>query len=172
VKTVEWKQPITEPQRTEISFLCRQVPFNAGTWSLNLRPPDPRDCKCFPLKTGFFKVRVPFKTSFTAHWSLRLQQYRHSLCVTSWTDSSLGYHSTHSDLLRPGCSTVRTPLGTFSARVQTGPAAHPASYTVGTESLPEVKRPGRSVEHPSPSRAEVRRRVPSWQVIGRNLLNG
>ena len=32
----------------------------------------------------------------------------------------------------------------------------------GTESLPEVKRPGRVVEHPSPSSVEVRRRVPSW----------
>jgi hypothetical protein len=36
----------------------------------------------------------------------------------------------------------------FSAPVQTGPGAHPASYTKGTESFPEVKRPGRGVDHP------------------------
>ena len=38
----------------------------------------------------------------------------------------------------------------FSAPVQTDPGAHPVSYTMGTESLPGVKRPGRGVDHPSP----------------------
>ena len=37
----------------------------------------------------------------------------------------------------------------FSAPVQTGPGAHPAPYTMGTGSLPGVKRPGRGVDHPS-----------------------
>jgi hypothetical protein len=36
----------------------------------------------------------------------------------------------------------------FCAPVQTGPGAHPASYTVGTGSFPGVKRPGRGVDHP------------------------
>jgi hypothetical protein len=36
----------------------------------------------------------------------------------------------------------------FSAPVQTGPRAHPASYTIGTGSFPEVKRPRRSVDYP------------------------
>jgi len=36
----------------------------------------------------------------------------------------------------------------FSALVQTGPGAHPASYTMGTGSFPGVKRPGRGVDHP------------------------
>ena len=36
----------------------------------------------------------------------------------------------------------------LSAPVQTGPEAHPASYTMGTESFPEVKRPGRGVPQP------------------------
>ena len=36
----------------------------------------------------------------------------------------------------------------FSAAVQTGPGAHPASYTTGTGSFPGVQRPGRGVEHP------------------------
>ena len=37
----------------------------------------------------------------------------------------------------------------FSTPVQTGPGAHPASYTKGTGSFPGVKRPGRGVDHPS-----------------------
>jgi hypothetical protein len=36
----------------------------------------------------------------------------------------------------------------FSAPVQTGPGAHPASYTMGTGSFPEVKRPWRGIDHP------------------------
>jgi hypothetical protein len=35
-----------------------------------------------------------------------------------------------------------------SATVQTGPGAHPASYTMGTGSLPRTKWPGRGVDHP------------------------
>jgi hypothetical protein len=31
--------------------------------------------------------------------------------------------------------------------IQTGPEAHPAFYTMGTGSFPEVKRPGRDVDH-------------------------
>jgi len=38
----------------------------------------------------------------------------------------------------------------FSAPLQTGPGAHPASCTMGTGSLPGVKRPGRGVDHPLP----------------------
>ena len=37
----------------------------------------------------------------------------------------------------------------FSAPVQTGPGAHPASYIMGTGSFPGVKRPGCDVDHPS-----------------------
>ena len=67
----------------------------------------------------------------------------------------------------------------FSAPVQTGPGAHPASYTMVTGSSPGVKRPGRGVDHPPPSSAEVEGRVqlylyslsgPSWPVLGRTLL--
>jgi hypothetical protein len=35
----------------------------------------------------------------------------------------------------------------FSAPVQTGSGAHPASYTMGTGTFPGVKRPGRGVTH-------------------------
>ena len=47
----------------------------------------------------------------------------------------------------------------FFAPVQTGFGAHPASYTMDTDSFPGVKRPGFDVNHPPPSSAEVERRV-------------
>ena len=37
---------------------------------------------------------------------------------------------------------------TFSAPVQTGPGVYPASFTMGTGSLPGVKRQGRGADHP------------------------
>jgi hypothetical protein len=61
----------------------------------------------------------------------------------------------------------------FSASVQTGNEAHPASYTKGTGTLPGVNRPGRGVD--APSSAEVKVRVElylcspsgaSWPVLG------
>jgi hypothetical protein len=45
----------------------------------------------------------------------------------------------------------------FFAHVQTGPGAHPASCTMGTGSLPGVKRPGLGADHPPPSSAEVKK---------------
>ena len=47
----------------------------------------------------------------------------------------------------------------FSAPVQTGRGAHLAFCTMGTGSFSGIKRPGRGVDHPPPSRAEVRERV-------------
>jgi hypothetical protein len=84
-----------------------------------------------------------------------------------------------SDSLRAGRSGDRIPVGTrFSAPVQTGPGAYPASCTMGTGSLPGVKWPGRGVDHPPSSSSEVKERVelyiyspsaPSWPVLGRTL---
>jgi hypothetical protein len=62
--------------------------------------------------------------------------------------------------------------GEISALVQTGPEAHPVSYTMGTGSFQGVKQPGHDV-HPPLSSAEVEGRVqlyictpsgPSWPV--------
>ena len=66
----------------------------------------------------------------------------------------------------------------FPHPFQTGPGAHPTSYTMGTESFPGVKRPGRGAEPPPPSSAEVEGSVElyvcspsgsSWPVLGRTL---
>ena len=63
----------------------------------------------------------------------------------------------------------------FSAPFQTGPGAHPASFTRGTESFPGFKRPGSGVDHPHSSSAVFQERVeiylyspigPSWPVLG------
>ena len=63
----------------------------------------------------------------------------------------------------------------FSAQVQTGPGAHPTSCTMGTGSFLAIKRPGRGVEHPPRSSAEVKETIelylyspsgPSWAVLG------
>jgi hypothetical protein len=50
--------------------------------------------------------------------------------------------------LQVGLSGDRIPARVrFSAPVQPGSGAHPASYTMGTGSFPGVKRPGRGVDH-------------------------
>jgi len=89
-----------------------------------------------------------------------------------------GYRRRYSDSLRAGRSRDPIPVGggaRFSAPVQTGSEAHPASYTMGTGCFPGVKRPGRGVDHLPPSSAKVNGRVelyvyshsgPSWPVLG------
>jgi len=86
-------------------------------------------------------------------------------------DSSVGT-ATRYGLDGPG---IESPWGAiFSTHVQTGPEAHPASYLMGTGPFPGVKRPRRGVDHPPPSRVEVKERVElylystsrlSWPVI-------
>jgi len=73
----------------------------------------------------------------------------------------------------------RIPVGArFSAPVQTGPEAHPASYTIGTGSFIGIKRPGCGVDHPLPFSAEAKKKVElylysacgsSWPVLGWTL---
>jgi len=51
--------------------------------------------------------------------------------------------------LRAGRSGDWIPMGArFSTPVQTGPVAHPDSYTMGTGYFPGLKRPGRGDDHP------------------------
>ena len=64
----------------------------------------------------------------------------------------------------------------FSAPVQTGHGAYPASYTVGTGSFSGIKRPGRGVDHPPLSSAEAEGRVelyissPPWAFVACSRL--
>jgi len=90
-----------------------------------------------------------------------------------------GNLSLNSDSLWALLSGNRIPVGArFSAPVQSGSEAHPASYTMDTVSLSGVKRPGRGVDHSATSRAEVNVRVelyfyspsgPLRPVLGRTL---
>jgi hypothetical protein len=63
----------------------------------------------------------------------------------------------------------------FPPPSRTALGAHPSSFTMGTGSLPGVKRSGRGVDHPPASIADVKERVqlylyssagPSWSVLG------
>ena len=71
--------------------------------------------------------------------------YTYTLYVNGGRDSSVSIATT----LRAGRSGDRIQVGArFSAPVQTGPEAHPASCTMGTGSFPGVKRPGRGADPP------------------------
>jgi len=75
-----------------------------------------------------------------------------------------------------GRSEDRITVGVrLSAHVQTGPGVHPGFCKMGNESFPGIKRPGRGVDHPTTSSAEVKERVelylysssgPSWPATG------
>ena len=68
-------------------------------------------------------------------------------------------------MLRAGRSGDPIPIGArFSAPVQTGPGFHPDSYPMDTGSLPKVKRPGSSVDHPRHSSAEVKDREELYNI--------
>jgi len=67
----------------------------------------------------------------------------------------------------------------FSAPVQTGLGAHPASFIMGSGSIPGVKRPGRGVNHPPHLAPRLKKEwgpylyslsEPPWQVIGELYL--
>ena len=72
------------------------------------------------------------------------------------------------------------PVGArLSAPIETGPEAHPASYTMGTGSFLGVTQLECGVDHPLLSSAKVKERVelclyspsgPSWPVRGWTLL--
>jgi len=87
-------------------------------------------------------------------------------------DSSVGIATRYG----PDCPGIESQCGArFSSPVQTDTGAHPVFYIMGNGSFPGVKRPGRSVEHPHSSGAEVEGRLeleicspsgPSCSVVG------
>jgi hypothetical protein len=54
---------------------------------------------------------------------------------------------------------IESQGGRDFTHLQTGCEAHPVTSTMGTGSLLGVKRPGRGIDYPPPSRAEVKQRV-------------
>jgi len=56
----------------------------------------------------------------------------------------------------------------YSAPVQTGPGAHPASHTMGTGYFPGVKWPGRGGDHPPPSSYTS---IPLWAFVVCSMVN-
>jgi hypothetical protein len=89
-----------------------------------------------------------------------LTGYGLELCLHSVDEGEPGQGSRYRDSLRAGRSGDLIPVeARFFASIQTGSEVHPASYTVGNGSFPEVKRPGCGVDHPPPSSDEVKERV-------------
>jgi len=87
--------------------------------------------------------------------------------------------SRYSDSLRSGRSRDRIPVGGEIFRTRTDQLLGPPSLLYnGYQVFPGVKRPGRGVDHPPPSSAEVKERVelyicfpsgPSWPILGWTL---
>ena len=80
------------------------------------------------------------------------QHVQHPSVSTTYYHLLPEWLSLYSDSLRAERSEDRIPVrARFSAPIQTGSEAHPASCTMGTESFPGVKRPGRGADHLPPS---------------------
>jgi hypothetical protein len=95
-------------------------------------------------------VERPFFTFVVTRINTRNVFYnRHSEYANSPQQVWAEYRSRYSDWLRAGQSGDQISAGArFSAPVQTGLGAHPASCTMVPRSFPGIKRPGRSVDHP------------------------
>lgn len=74
---------------------------------------------------------------------------------------SISYKCNSSTCYELDCSVFETlrVRGEIIHTVKTSHGFHPASYTISTEALSSVKRPGYDLKHPLPSTVEVNERV-------------
>jgi hypothetical protein len=131
------------------------------------------------LMTGLFDVTASLRVTHVFCCTIKFGGKLSILLRPILFSSGAGRRSRYSDWLRAGRSVDGIPVGArFSAPVQTGPGAHPASYTMGTGYLQGEKRPKRGVDYPPPSSAEIKEKVelylystsgPTWLVRGRSL---
>ena len=128
----------------------------------------------YDITQKLLKIAKDFTTKFKSAIKQRCHQLgpHHDIRLCSWfypvfsscnnklsssissTKAPANVVGRDSDWLRAGRSGDRNPVvARFSAAVQTGPRAHPASYTKRTGPFPGVKRQGCGVNHPPPSNA-------------------
>jgi len=142
------------------------------------------------VQCGAYRHALVLPKNYTCPWGHRPNNYAHIWYKKQTTLQWRGVYFTLS--LNALCAAIAQSVqrlatgwtvpgsnpcaGDVFRNRQTGPGAHPTTPTMGTGSVPKVKRPGRDVDHPS--NAEVKERVelylypksgPSWPVIGRNL---
>ena len=135
-----------------------------------------RQCLQIPVQRRPYRpTRVTYDFSYHPQTNCTLTSDGYIFLPYPWGQLIL-----YSDSLRAGRSGDRIPVGArFSAPVQTGPGAHPASCTMATGSFQGLKRPGRGADHPPPSKRRGHERVElylylpygaSWPVIGKTSL--
>jgi hypothetical protein len=144
-----WWETCAVPENIQFSFSCSFF-LDSYNAQFNLECMGPfRYIQCHEDKNILYPETNQILTEQTV-------VSRHSvwhLCHTNRLHSSVGM-ATGCGLDGPGIESRWEAR--FSAPVQTAPWAHPASWVVGTGSFPGVKRPGRGVDHPTPSCAEVK----------------
>ena len=112
--------------------------FKTRRWKVRSFPDGRKYHYIDAINLGIFEIRLA-RVCVLRHRAV-LHRYFH---FVGDRDISVGIATE----LRPGWSGDRIPVGvTFSVPMQTGPGAHPASYTMGTVSLLGVKRPKRDVD--------------------------
>jgi len=168
-----WRNALCLKHCTVSSKRCIRLKSSAWVWSfetfslfLHTLVYDPLYMCLFQFTFHYLKILIRAFSSYVCGMLWTVSDTRYGI-VCAWlfvfTDISL-YCATNQalfvlwynqifDSLRAGQSGDRILVGPrFSAPVQTGSGAHPASYTVGTGSFVELNQAGCGVDHP-PHRA-------------------